>query len=257
MKFENYIPTDKLKLYIKSYTVIETSPGTEAHVLPHCGLVIAFPFKGHVSLQKNDSAHKISSVTLSGMRKTFRRFRYEKNSGNILITFTETGASAFFREPVNELFESIASLDTFFEASETCAFEDQVATAKSNSHRIDIAERFLMNKLITPKRDNMVVNAIHEIYFHQGMVNVHSLTCKFAISQDAFEKRFRKAVGATPKQFASIVRMKSVVSSGKQSESFTELGYDFGFYDQSHFIKEFKSFTGKSPSSFFKSPHYW
>jgi AraC-like DNA-binding protein len=168
----------------------------------------------------------------------------EKNAENILITFTEKGASAFFKEPVNELFEHFNSLDAFFKASEIDFFEDQISSAKNNPQRIRIVEQFLMSKLITHKQDDLVYKAIREIYFHYGIVNIHSLSGKFAISQDTFEKRFRKTVGATPKQFASIVRMKSVVALGKQNKSFTELGYNFDFYDQSHFIKEFKSFTG-------------
>jgi methylphosphotriester-DNA--protein-cysteine methyltransferase len=71
------------------------------------------------------------------------------------------------------------------------------------------------------------------------------------ISQSALEKRFRQAVGASPKKFASIVRLKSVIKQYDGANSLTALGYEAGFYDQAHFIKEFKAFTGDTPEKFF------
>ena len=73
------------------------------------------------------------------------------------------------------------------------------------------------------------------------------------ISQSALEKRFRQIVGASPKKFASIVRFKNTIKTYDQNKSLTDLGYEAGFYDQAHFIKEFKHFTGDSPETFFKT----
>jgi AraC-like DNA-binding protein len=65
------------------------------------------------------------------------------------------------------------------------------------------------------------------------------------------EKRFRQAVGTSPKKFASIVRFKHVIQRYDSGRSLTELAYEAGFYDQAHFIKEFKIFTGDTPEGFF------
>ena len=73
------------------------------------------------------------------------------------------------------------------------------------------------------------------------------------ISQSPLEKRFRKIVGTSPKKFSSIVRFKHTIQYYNPQSSLTELGYEAGFYDQAHFIKEFKKFTGENPESFFSS----
>jgi AraC-like DNA-binding protein len=58
-------------------------------------------------------------------------------------------------------------------------------------------------------------------------------------------------VGTSPKKFASIVRLKHVIHQYNPDHSLTELAYEAGFYDQAHFIKEFKLFTGATPEKFF------
>lgn len=71
------------------------------------------------------------------------------------------------------------------------------------------------------------------------------------VSQSTLERRFRSIIGTTPKKFASIVRFKQALSHYKPQASLTDLGYEAGFYDQAHFIREFKSFTGETPEQFF------
>ena len=71
-------------------------------------------------------------------------------------------------------------------------------------------------------------------------------------SQSPLEKRFRQVIGTTPKKFAALVRFKNTLGNYKPQDSLTSLGYEAGFYDQAHFIKEFKNFTGESPENFFR-----
>jgi AraC-like DNA-binding protein len=73
---------------------------------------------------------------------------------------------------------------------------------------------------------------------------------KLFISQSPFEKRFRKVVGTTAKKFASIVRFNSVLDNLSKSKSLTEICYENNFFDQAHFIKDFKQFTGDTPENF-------
>ncbi|HTQ27727.1 MAG TPA: helix-turn-helix domain-containing protein [Puia sp.] len=257
MNVEQHLPSSLLRPFIRSFTIISTSEETETLVLPHCGLVMATQFRGKVRNQQDDGLQNIPSVVLSGMRKTWRRFRYEKDAGTLLITFTETGAASFFRAPVYELFEQYYSLDAFEPAAEVRKLEDRVASASHNRQRIRVVEEFFLQRLNSSKQDSLVLNVIREIYQRHGATDIRSLSTRFVLSQDAFEKRFRKLVGCTPKQFSGIVRMKSLVSLAGQKKSLTELGYQFEFYDQSHFIREFRSFTGQSPREFFKAPYPW
>lgn len=103
MEVEIFSPTDRLKSIVKSYTIIEATAPIETMVLPHTGLILAVQFKGSVSVYDNSKTEKIAPLTVSGMRKGFRRFSYDANTGTILISFTETGAFSVFGETVFEL----------------------------------------------------------------------------------------------------------------------------------------------------------
>jgi AraC-like DNA-binding protein len=71
------------------------------------------------------------------------------------------------------------------------------------------------------------------------------------VGLDSLEKRFRQAVGASPKQLATITRLRHAVESYRPGESLTRLSLDAGYFDQSHFIREFRAFTGTPPRRFF------
>lgn len=83
------------------------------------------------------------------------------------------------------------------------------------------------------------------------MLSVKELSDNLHVSLDVFEKRFRKTVGTTPKQFADIVRMKALIGQAPANGPLLNSALDAGFFDQSHFIRNFKKFTGQTPKEFF------
>ena len=100
-------------------------------------------------------------------------------------------------------------------------------------------------------------HAVQRIQKMNGLLNMKSLAGDVNMSQDAFEKRFRRVIGTSPKQFSSIVRLRNVITHYSPDRTFTDMAYDAGYFDQSHFTKDFKSFTGRTPNEFFKSAVYW
>ena len=102
----------------------------------------------------------------------------------------------------------------------------------------------------------MVANAVDYIYSMKGLVKIKDLANMLYISNDSFEKRFRKITGASPKQFSSIVRMKSAISQKQNNQNLTDVALNSGYFDQPHFNKDFKLFTGLTPTDFFKSPSF-
>ncbi len=148
--------------------------------------------------------------------------------------------------------ESI-SLENFMLHSELLSFEDQLCEAKTNVKRIDVVEKFLIGRMASAEPDKLILAALALIHKSKGNIRITELTEQLHISQSPLEKRFRQAVGTSPKKFASIVRLKNILQQYTPTSSLTELGNEAGFYDQAHFIKEFKNFTGDTPEKFFNS----
>lgn len=256
MKIEEYIPSGILKPFIKSYRIIESRHELVNRVVPGTSSALAFRFRGQISYINQGSITTLPGTIFSGLRKSVRLINYASDTGALIVLFNDTGASAFFRHPLHELYEESVSLDNFFSQSEILMVEDQLANTENNRTKIDIVERFLYSKLICNKPDQLVSQAITKIYANNGMIRMRELAAGLFISQDAFEKRFRKVTGTTPKQFSTIVRMNTIIRQTDPSTSLL-LALENGYYDQSHFNKDFKLFTGQTPTEFFRSAVFW
>lgn len=257
MNANTYIPTALLKPFIKTYLIIECENERVNRVVPDTSLVMAFRYKGKVSYQSNDTINDLPFSLVSGLRKSGRLINYSKDTANILVIFKEAGANAFIKEPLNELFEDSVSLDNFTGYKNLSSIEEQLAGAADNTQRIYLIEQFLLSRLYNLKPDTLILAAMERIHEAKGIIRIKNLADTLCISQDAFEKRFRRIVGVSPKQFSYIVRMRSILDSGLNKQTLTETAFNAGYFDQSHFNKDFKSFTGQSPTDFLKSPVFW
>ena len=251
MGLETYIPCDILKPYVKSFAIQETAAETIYKVLPDTGLVIGFQYKGKLSRLNNQTEIALSASGVSGLADHSRVFKNSPDIGTVLIFFKDAGAAPFFRQPLHELFRESVSLDNYMLRSELLCLEEQLAAATTGITRIAVVENFLIKRMTQSEPDKLVMAAIALIHKNKGNIRIKELMEQLNISQSPLEKRFRQAVGASPKKFASIVRLKNVLQQYDPSVSLTELGHEAGFYDQAHFIKEFKSFTGDTPEIFF------
>ncbi|HYG01117.1 MAG TPA: helix-turn-helix domain-containing protein [Chryseosolibacter sp.] len=251
MKFDTYIPCDILKPFVKSIVVQETTSESTYRILPDTSLVIGFQYKGRLSRLQNDTETPLSISGISGLADHARTFKNSPDIGTILVFFHEACATQFFRQPLHELFRESVSLDNFMLRSELLCLEDKLANAKTDTQRIAVVEHFLINRMTNTEPDKLVLAALTLIHKSKGTIRIKELSEQLFISQSPLEKRFRQAVGASPKKFTSIVRLKNVIQQYHSASSLTELGYETGFYDQAHFIKEFRTFTGDTPERFF------
>jgi len=250
MKITRYIPVKALQPFIKTFMIIESDQGMENKILPDTSLVMAFRLRGKIT----DSAETLSASSITGLRNAPRLISYSKGAATLLVTFTEGGAAAFFPLPLHELFGNSIPLDNFMPTYE---IEDQLMSAGGNEARISIIQHFLLSRLKFPHSDALILSAIQQIKNTNGGLRIKDLSADLYISQDAFEKRFRKITGTSPKQFAGIVRLKSIIAQYSDTTSLTGIAHAAGYFDQAHFIKTFKSFTGQTPQSFFTTPARW
>jgi AraC-like DNA-binding protein len=250
MKFDKYFPTDQLKPYIKYFVVSENELESEYKVFPSSGLVIGFQYKGKLANIKDTTVSKLSSAGITGITDGYKIFKNSADIGTILVYFTEIGFTHFASHPAHELFNLSLSLDDIFDKNSVSEVEEKLVSATSDKQRIKIVEQFLLSQLKDIQTDRLIVEAVKLIYQSKGTIRIKELNEKLFISQSPFEKRFRKVVGTTAKKFASIVRFNAVLDNLHETKSLTEICYENNFFDQAHFIKDFKQFTGDTPENF-------
>ena len=129
--------------------------------------------------------------------------------------------------------------------------------AKSWQERISIANRELL-KLLGQKNpflpDIPIEEIIKSLHVSRGSVNVHEMAKDYYFSLSKLERNFKHLVGLTIKQYAKIVRLQQVLKLYPEAGNFTDHIFDLGYFDQAHFSKEFKLFTGSAPLKYFHNP---
>ncbi len=250
MKFDKHYPTPQLTPYIKYFVVSENAVENEYKVFPSSGLVIGFQYKGQLSNLKDNTEIKLTKSGITGITDGYSVFKNSADIGTILVYFTEIGFTHFASHPAHELFNLSLSLDDIFDKKSIIKVEEKLAIANTDKLRIKIVEEFLLLQLKDIKTDKLIVEAVKLIYQSNGTIRIKELNEKLFISQSPFEKRFRKVVGTTAKKFASIIRFHSVLENLNEAKTLTEICYENNFFDQAHFIKDFKQFTGDTPENF-------
>lgn len=256
MNVERYEPTDWLRPFVRAFLIIESDNQIGNRVLPDTAMVIAFRYKG-VVFDTQGQRNPLPSSVLTGLQPASRLLTYANHTASVLVLFREGGAAPFFREPLHELFGSSLPLDILMPARDLAEIEDRLSQANDNWERIRIVEQFLRSKLKWPSPDPLLLQAVATIQADRGSTVINRLARSLGISQDAFEKRFRRSVGTTPKQFARIVRFRHLIQAHKPGQHLTDLAYEGNYFDQAHFINDFRSFTGQTPQEFFQSDSYW
>lgn len=256
MKVESYLPCPALLPFIQAYLLIESNEGMENTILPETAIVLALRYRGTALYNDTGIQTKLPVSVITGVRKSSRKITYEKNTANLLVKFREGGAAAFFGFPLHEIAGESHSLDTFIKNSVLSELEEQLSETDENLQRISIVENFLLSIQRTIQPDFLLLDALRKISYSKGTIRINSLAESLHISRDAFEKRFRKAIGTSPKQFAATHRIRNFIEIYPQSKSLTDAAYVSGYFDQSHLIKDFRAFTGLAPKDFFKTARW-
>ncbi len=257
MNLQRFLPAIALQPYVREFILIETDEATDSSVIPDTSLVMSLRYKGAVMKKVTEEKETLPEIVISGLRRSVRHFVYMTGTANFLILFKEGGIAAFTRMPANELFDQTVSADNLFLASELDLLLERLAEAATDGERVREVEAFLLHHLANAKQDKLIGNAVELIRQNNGIIRIGNLASSLHLSQDPFEKRFRALIGSTPKQYASIIRLRGLIHNYPSYSSLTEASYDAGYFDQSHFIRDFRLFTGRSPKEFFRSPVFW
>lgn len=127
---------------------------------------------------------------------------------------------------------------------------EQLLNAKGPRDQIALLTRFLTAKARTGRReDTLVTQSLRLIDENVGSMHVRNLLKCLSVSERQFERRFARAVGVPASFYLRVVRFQETVRlmQAGRFERLTDIAYDLGYTDQSHFIKDIKEFTGSTP----------
>jgi AraC-like DNA-binding protein len=129
---------------------------------------------------------------------------------------------------------------------------DQLMDAGSDQERIGLLTGFLLRGLARAKsRDTLIEESLRLIHQNTASITVSYLLEQLSISERQFERRFSQTVGVSPQAYIRVKRFNLAIRLMKsgQFEKLTDVAHALNFYDQSHFIREIKAFSGLTPKS--------
>jgi AraC-like DNA-binding protein len=238
-----------LRPFIKRFEVTQYLTKRAHTLLPDTSLVAFFRLD---DVAIRHEAKILPAAFLSGLQDRTRTLTRLAGSGVMLTVFTDVGAAAFLREPLDLLFNRMVPLGNLLRRSQLEELHEQLVEARDHARRKEILERHMLRQLRTETPDPVATAAAAQIKEGHGAVRMEELARRAGLSLSALERRFRKVVGASPRKFATIVRLRHVLQLRIGGGNLTEIAYQAGYSDQAHFIKDFRNFTGLAPKSFFE-----
>jgi AraC-like DNA-binding protein len=181
-------------------------------------------------------------------------FRSIGNNVMFGIRFFPHTASIFFNESIHLFNNKVTDLSDVARISINELYARLQETVLL-SKRIELVEAFLLNRLSHVGKKlhyvtliGSVMNELHQQAFYDNIENVAS---GYGVTARYLQKIFLQYTGLTPKLYSKIHRFQNSLQLVAQKDmSLTSIAYECGYFDQSHFIRDFKSFTGAVPSGF-------
>jgi AraC-like DNA-binding protein len=173
-------------------------------------------------------------------------------TGTFFVCFHPNGFLPFATLPIKEMENTVVPLKKLF-GNDGEDIARQILAANSTAERISLIETFLLNRLTNTNVDEIIKSTVETILTAHGQLSVDDLSKQTNTNRRQLARKFSSAIGLSPKQLSKTIRLQAalkILMSGKVT-SLTDLAYEGEYYDQAHFIKDFREFTGLTPKEFY------
>ena len=129
-------------------------------------------------------------------------------------------------------------------------FMDRIRLTTNPQAAIPLIEAWLSRRLNSLVTDRQVIHAAALLQDSGGNIPIQTLEAKVNLGIRRLEQRFTDHVGVGMKYYARIVRIRRTAEAIREQQGLhlTAIGYDHGFFDQSHLIREFRHFAAMTPT---------
>lgn len=257
MNYQKFEPSDELTTLIKCYWTLESekeeTPEKQTIVPDGC-MEMIFHY-GDLYKQYTENGNSIIQPKCFVIGQLTRPLEIEATgkTGIFSVRFHPNGFLPFTTIPIKEMENTAVSLEKLF-GQNGQEIEQQVLTTSSTAEKIKLIETFLLNQLTNNETiDCIVKSTVETILTANGQLTVDELSKQTNINRRQLERKFSSAIGLSPKQLSKTIRLQATLKMllNKKFTSLTALAYENEYYDQAHFIKDFKELTGFTPKEFY------
>jgi len=259
MRFQNIEPHPLLKSYIEKMWVFESSGKIPVDdlklVVPNGNIKLTVAFRNGIVAKVNGQffTSKEQCISLTGLVDVPVILDVDEDvaTGTLGVEFSPQGAYRFFHLSLKEIKNQIHQL-TDIVGDKARQLEEHIANAETIEIKIWILQQFLINQLLQYQEDTIFDYCVEKIISSKGKITIKELEKKTGYSSRWLNMKFADNLGVSPKNLAAIIRFKQYYQAFAKKDELSFMKnefYDY-YYDQSHFSKDFKRFTGLTYSGF-------
>ena len=233
MEFRRIEPSGVAAKAVECYWIVKDNDATpvKQKIVPDGFTELIFHFGDHYRINLDGRWKKQGTRLLAGQ---ISRYFYLENSGTTDIFGIKMKPSALthlFGVSMKDKVDKVVGLDIDIDVENVNDFFARLCKDYPVDHPVD--------------------RAVDLIFSKKGMLTVASICNELSVGGRYLQQLFQKYIGVSPKFFARIVRFSYIFKVIKDEDpNWADVVYEAGYYDQSHFIRNFKAFTGEDPSAY-------
>jgi AraC-like DNA-binding protein len=248
-------PIFPLQPYIESiwYCRRHVNAPENTLTLPFGRIELVINFSGTYEIKYPEMQFEKKDMWVSGQltKPTITRIVGEHEC--IGIVFTSLGVNAFWKIEASQFTDKSISLDNIF-GNEIIAVKSEIRELKSPEAKIHRIEQFFLKRVTFHNSLSTIKQALDIICSSEQKkkVTVSYLYKTLKISRNSLNKQFKRYIGVSASTYLQQKMFNSVIRdiSKTPGERLIGVGYDYNFFDQAHFIKQFQTFAGMSPGQY-------
>ena len=257
MNYQTFPPHLELKSLVSCYWTLEVPSdhnNQKQRIIPDGCIEMAFILGDDIKRYTSENEFILQPRAMV-LGQTIEPFYIEPTGyvNTFAIRFYPYGFSNFVSVSIKDLANKETPISQLFNLKIASKLERNIIEAGSTEKRIDIIERFLLEKLNDEETiDKIVKVTIDTLLSTKGSSSIIKILKGDLSKRRQLERKFIKQIGVSPKQLGKVIRLQTALKMllNNKSENLTNIAYESEYFDQAHFIKDFKEFTGINPKEF-------
>jgi AraC-like DNA-binding protein len=253
MRDRVFFPSPALKPFIKNYWTCRHDTDVLEVMYPSGCVEFCIDISTNDTIRhRGDHAMKVPNLEVLGHWTTPIKAAIKKGNTCLITRFHPYASSLFFPNAASEFTNGSIDLGDIY-SKESDEFYNRLMNQRTLEGKVGVLEEFLTQRLIKNKKNGHQLKLVeflcNDISAHNRPFSIESLSARLGFSERYVQKLFMEWVGITPQKFFSIQRFNRSLELLRSSPApLTSIALECGYYDQAHFIKEFKSYTGLTPN---------
>lgn len=255
MKYHQIQPPPHLQDYVRYYWALESSgrPDEQVHFV-----TIADGSPGIIFQQSERASFQggkqLPPVFMYGQSTEHTRIISPSTFSSIGVYFHSHALKSIFGMDSKELTDKCLDLDLFLNGKQLV---ERLESASSVEAKANVLSECLWEQIC--HNDHALQSAtryaLQRIIQSQGGISMKDLRFELQVSERTLERRFQEGIGLSPMLFARICRFQASLNQlrSQSYDKLSDIAFEQEYADQSHFIRNFKEFTGLTPFQFRKS----